>query len=121
MNRIYHSYDKWEDYKAGFYGGLLLNDKIDHVSKVVELFSSAELTEQYMLRVINEWKYSCEHNLTNPSMNRVAYLGQAACCLFASVPSTDTMKYWKNVSQECRDKADEIAEKTIKIWESRYA
>ena len=40
--------------------------------------SSEDLTRENMMRVISEWKYSCEHNLTNESLNRIAYIGQAA-------------------------------------------
>jgi hypothetical protein len=96
----------------------LLNDKIDHVSKVVELFSSAELTEQYMLRVINEWKYSCEHNLTNPKTNKTMYLCQAACFLYANVYPNNTFKYWRIVPKEYKKQVNEVVEKIIKIWQS---
>lgn len=37
--------------------------------------------------VIVEWKNSCEHYLTNNSMNRIAWLGQAAMCYATRVPS----------------------------------
>ena len=50
-------------------------------------------------------------------MNRIAYLGQAACCLFFGIPSTITMEAWSLVSKENRDIADSIAEKIIKSWE----
>jgi hypothetical protein len=70
-----------------------------------------------MTMVIEQWKYSCEHNLTNMSINRIAYIGQAACCLYANVPSTITMQAWSKVDKKYRDIADSIAKETIEIWE----
>jgi len=109
MERIYHRYEYWEDYKAGFYNNISGINKDLMIKKVVELFSSSELTNQYMNLVIEKWKYSCEHNLTNISLNRIAYLGQSACCLYAGVPSSITMEAWRLVSEENRNNANKIA------------
>ena len=121
MKRIYHHYCKWEDYPNGFYDNLSGKNKDYLKLKVVELFSSQELTETYMKKVIDEWIYSCEQNLSNDSMNKIAYLGQAACCIYANIPSTITMDAWHLVSKENRDKSDMIADKLIKEWEVKYA
>jgi len=117
MGRKYHSWELWEDYKAGFYDNVSGERKNTMIKKVVEMFSSKVLTELYMTRVIEEWFYSCEQNLTNPSMNRVAYLGQAACCLYAGCTSSITMEAWHLVSKENRDIADNIAMNVINKWE----
>jgi len=117
MNRIYHHYEKWEDYKAGFYDNISGKNKSLLVDKVIEMFSNYEYTEIYMRKVINEWKYSCEHNLTNNGLNKIAYIGQAACCLYAGVPSSITMETWSKIDKEHRDKADQIAKTILKEWE----
>lgn len=121
MNRIYHSWDKWEDHKHGFYDNISGKNKQEMINKVVQIFSDSELTEMLMRKVLNEWKYSCEHNLTNLSMNRIAYLGQSACCILAGIPSTITMEAWSLVPEEKRNEADKIADKLIKEWEVNYA
>ena len=117
MERIYHRYEYWEDYKAGFYNNISGVNKDLMINKVVELFSSSELTETYMNKVIEKWKYSCEHNLTNLSLNRIAYLSQSACCIYAGVPSSITMEAWHLVSEENRNNANKIAEKIINNYE----
>jgi hypothetical protein len=119
MNRIYHRWELWEDYRAGFYDNISGKNKELLSSKVIELFSSKELTEEYMNRVIKEWPYSCEHNLTNTSMNRIAYLSQAACCLFAGCTSSIVMEGWHLVSKENRDISDNIAKEIINEWEKQ--
>ena len=117
LQQIWHPYNLWEDYKNGFYDNVSGKNKQELISKVIELFSDKELTQEYMQRVVNEWIFSCEHNLTNYSMNRVAYLGQAACCLYAKVPSTITMEAWSLVGKKHRDEADLIAENIISKYE----
>lgn len=121
MERIYHHYEKWEDHKHGFYDNVSGKNKKELINKVIEMFSDSELTKKYMRRVITEWKYSCEQNLSNSSMNKIAYLGQSACCLYANIPSTITMEAWSLVDKDKRNKADEIARNLIKEWEVQYA
>lgn len=117
IKRIHHHWDKWEDYKAGFYNNLSGKEKEGMIEKVVELFSDYELTEKYMGKVIKDWYFSCEQNLTNNGMNKVAYIGQAACCLYANIPATITMEAWSLVPEDKKSQADMIAERKLKEWE----
>ena len=119
MERIYHRYELWECFKNGFFNKVSGDKKTELSKKVVELFTDSKLTEFYMRRVISEWKYSCEHNLTNNSLNRVAWLGQSACCLFAKVPFNLTMESWRLVPEQNQIIACDIAEKIIKEYETQ--
>lgn len=111
MTRIYHRFECWECYKYGLYD--LPTDKELLKQKVVELFSDPIKTQEYMYLVTKKWKFSCEHNLTNISLNRIAWIGQAACCLYAKVPYRVTMEAWWLVPENYRNIADSIAKKTI--------
>lgn len=115
MNRIYHPYWRWEDFKAGFYDNCSGDKKTILIKSVIEMFSSEELTRTNMYRV-QEWQYSCEHNLTNISLNRIAYIGQSACCIYASVPSTVTMEAWSLLSKDIQTRSDLIAEEFLNYW-----
>lgn len=117
--RIYHPYWLWEDYKAGFYTEYSKTELNDLNESVRYVFSSAEKTEQWMNNVILHWKYSTEHNLTNVSMNRVAWLGQAACCYYGGVPCKATMFLWKFLDEKVQRRSDKIANKIIKEWEQK--
>jgi ParB-like chromosome segregation protein Spo0J len=86
--RIFHTYELWECHKAGFYNsskpGMTKSECEEAYRKFladIPRFSVA------LDRVIVEWKNSCEHYLTNTSMNRIAWLGQAACCIDTGIPS----------------------------------
>ncbi len=89
MNRIYHTWDKWECYPAGFYEDRAPNG-----------LSKAEAEEAYrtfladdaafrvaLQRVLTEWPKSCEHCLSNENMNRIAWLGQASACIALGLPA----------------------------------
>ena len=118
MDRIYHPFWKWEDYKSGFYDNCSGDIKKTYQSKIIEMFSSESLTYDFMLKVIYEWRFSCEHNLTNNSINKIAYIGQSACCIYCGAPSTVTMETWNKVPLEFQERANKIAESVIKIWMS---
>ena len=117
--QIFHPYHLWEDHKHGFYDNISGGNKEEMITEVVSLFCDPTNTKKFMRRVIDEWKYSCEHNFTNPSMNKIAYLGQSACALYKGIPSTVTMEAWSNVPIEFQSIADKIALDNISVWELR--
>ncbi len=116
MERIYHPYWKWEDYKDGFYNNISGSLKKDLTDKVLEMFNNEKETKRCMNLVISKWVFSCEHNLTNPAMNKIAYIGQGACCLYAGIPSTITMSAWSLLDLEVRNRADLIAKEVLEKW-----
>lgn len=116
IERIYHPYWLWEDYMNGFYDNCSGTVKNNYINKCLEMFNSYDLTKENMFYVVDNWKYSMENNLTNPSMNHIAYIGQSACCNYANIPSTVTMECWSLLSKEIQHQANEIAEESIKRW-----
>lgn len=119
MKRIYHPYWLWEDYKAGFYDNVSGEQKKEMIKNVLTMFNSKSLTRKFMMKVVKEWKYSCEHNLTNESLNKIAYIGQSACCLYARIPNTITMEAWSLLTDEVKKRSDKIALETISYWEEQ--
>lgn len=86
--RIFHKYDKWECYKSGFYATSKPGMSCEECEEEYKKLLTNEVEFRKALEgVISEWKYSCEHYLTNSSMNRIAYLGQAALCYARNIPS----------------------------------
>jgi hypothetical protein len=87
--RIFHTWEKWECHKAGFYN----NFPPDGMTKAgceeayrAFLADSAQFAAA-LESVVSTWAHSCEHYLTNTSMNRIAWLGQAAACYALGLPS----------------------------------
>lgn len=120
MIRIYHRFELWECFKNGLYENKSGLNKEECILKVIDFFSQQIVTEIYMKKVISEWHYSCEHNLSNLSLNRIAWLGQSACCLYAKIPYNITMEAWSHVEKGNQKKADSIALSIIEKYEKRF-
>lgn len=114
--RIFHTWDKWECYKNGFYE-TKCNDKTNEECErlFIDTISNAEMFSNALNGVITDWKYSCEHYLTNKSMNRIAWLGQAAVCYLHGVPSRYSSS-WYDISEDKRNQANEIALTYLNKW-----
>lgn len=115
INRIFHTWEKWECYPAGFYEEKFSLTDQQCKELYCEFLSDLKRFELGLFRVITEWKNSCQHYLTNEKMNRIAWLGQAAACIVHGVPSKHRGGYFL-LSQEQRAAADELALKWLNIW-----
>lgn len=120
MKQIFHHYEKWEDWKCGFYDSMFGKEKQCALEIVVDVFSDSQLTNELMQNVIDKWKYSCEQNLSNSSMNKIAWLGQACLSLEFNIPQTITMSAWENVPENFKEQANKIASDIIEKWEINY-
>jgi hypothetical protein len=121
MEQVYHSWDKWECYKNGFYKtsppNNLTNEECENIFR--QIITSNVLFNEGINMVFANWKYSCEHFLTNKSINRVAWLGQAAVCILTNIPSKYRISFRK-ISIEEQIKANKLAENRILQWENDY-
>jgi hypothetical protein len=115
-DRIFHTYEKWECHKAGFYASRKEGMTAEQCEQAFAEFLGDDNRFSLALNgVITEWKYSCEHYLTNKSMNRIAWLGQASMCYATGVPS----KYcagFNLLTEEHQTKANEIALTFLNKW-----
>jgi ParB-like chromosome segregation protein Spo0J len=115
-DRIFHTHDKWECHKAGFYASRKEGMTADECGRAyAEFLSDTNRFEQALNSVISEWKYSCEHYLTNKAMNRIAWLGQAATCYATGVPSVFCSGF-NLLTDEQKDIANNIALEYLNKW-----
>lgn len=118
MDRIWHPHTLWEDKNMYL---TFSGDKNKAIERVKEIFCSYNETRRLMKRVIDEWKYSCEHNLSNNSMNRVAWLGQACCNIEDGITEDIVRLSWSIVPEEMQLQADRIAKELIDMWDDNHA
>lgn len=115
-DRIFHTYDKWECFKAGFFATKMQGFTKDQAEEeFADFLRSPKDFDLALSELIKEFKYSCEQNLTNIALNRIAWLGQAAACYARGIPS----KYragWFKLTPEEQDIANNIALKYLNIW-----
>jgi hypothetical protein len=117
MKRIYHTWDKWECYPAGFYEssaphGISANQAIEAYR---DFLADIPRFEAALQKIVSEWKNSCEHYLSNENMNRIAWLGQAAMCIDSGIPSQFRAGY-NLLSEKQKLEADEMALKYLNKW-----
>lgn len=89
------------------------------VREARELLKNSDLLYLYMSLVVRRWKHAAEQNLSNTSMNRRAWLGQAACCFYAFAPENLTKQAWHELTDEEQTLANAIADKVIREWEQK--
>jgi hypothetical protein len=117
--RIFHPYWKWEETKFNMWGDV--KDREKYFKKAIEFTGNHKLYGKFMMKVVKEWKYSCEHNLSNISSNRQAYIGHAACALAFKCPEDIVRLAWHELTDNQRELANKQADKAIKFWEENYA
>ena len=119
MERIFHQYEKWEDFHHGMYN----EDKADRKTRVdlaASILGDPETCEKAMKMVVENWPIATEFNLSNAEINRRAWLGQAACSIYGGVHEDETREAWGLLTIEQRTRANAIATKVIRSWVRKH-
>jgi hypothetical protein len=116
-DRIFHTFDKWECHASGFYSN---SPPAGMSSEECESLYATFLSDDKRFRralksVLSKWKHSCEHYLTNKSMNRIAWLGQAAMCYDTGVSSKFCGGFYK-MTEAQQKKANATAHEFLNKW-----
>lgn len=115
-DRIFHTFDKWECQKSGFYENSVPGKtKEECEAEYAKLLCNEEEFKNALDGVITNWKYSCEHYLTNKAMNRIAWLGQASLCYARKIPSSFRSGF-SLLSESQQNRANEIAFDALNKW-----
>tara|TARA_R110000824_G_C15207056_1_gene676247 strand:+ start:190 stop:1338 length:1149 start_codon:yes stop_codon:yes gene_type:complete len=115
-NRKFHTYDKWECHKAGFYDTHVDGKTKDECNETFrEFMCDTDAFDAAVQHITSQWKHSCEHYLTNAAMNRIAWLGQAACCHAKGIPAV-FRGGWSLLTTEQQDTANDIALMWLNNW-----
>lgn len=118
--RIFHTFEKWECHKAGFYSSKKEGMTADQCEKAyADFLSNDELFKAGLQGVLDNWINSCEHYLTNKAMNRIAWLGQASMCYATGIPSKFCSGF-NLLTSEQQEHANEVALEYLNIWRAKY-
>lgn len=117
MRRIYHHWETWECFKAGFYetsppDGM---DADQATGAYRDFLADIARFNSAMARVLAEWPHSCEQFLSNPNINRIAWLGQSAMCIDTGVPSVFRGGF-KLLTPQQQRAANRAAEIVLEQW-----
>jgi hypothetical protein len=120
MRKVWHPYWDWEDWKAGMWARVSADVERELFPIAVEFTGDPDLYGSFMMRVINEWPISCEHNLTDCSLNKKAWIGHAACALAKSLPEYIVRRAWGELSETQQTLANIKAQEAVDCWIKEY-
>jgi hypothetical protein len=119
MEQIYHNYKEWEDYQNGMWRKLEAGEESNMLDKAIKFTGDHQEYGAWMIKVTERWPIACEHNLTNTSQNRKAWIGHAATCMAINCPEYITRKAWSYLTPKQQVDANRAAEMAIIHWEER--
>lgn len=117
MKQIWHQWDKWECTKAGFFNTEPPEGKTEEecLQAYKNFLGDLDLFESQIIRVFKEWPISCENFLSNKSINRIAWIGQASMCIYSGVPSRFKSGYHL-LNEDQKFEADNLARLYLNRW-----
>ena len=121
MKRVYHHYEHLEEWHVGMWRIVRGPERKHLIERAANLMRQPHKFEAQMIRAIKEWTHSCEHNFTAESINKIAWLGHAGCCLGANSPEEATRAAWHTLSKKEQDLANEAAERALMTWTPQIA
>lgn len=119
IERKYHDYRAWEDFKSGMYGTHKDVDLDLYARLAKSVLCNPSEFEKTLILVMTNWPISFTENMSNVSCNRRAWLGQAACCYKHGCNEKSTRKAWSSMTNEQRSIANKIASKFISSYEEK--
>lgn len=118
--RIFHPYDQLEEFHAGMWRIVKGSQRKDYIAAAADLMRSPDDFREALLAVVEKWPISCEANLTSDSSNRIAWLGQAACCLAVNSPEEATRVAWHTMPVDDQIEANRIADEALQLFLTRH-
>ena len=122
IRRVYHHWEKWEAVEAGMYDmsppeGMSTDEAVEAYT---DFLADVPRFESAMQRVIVEWPISCEQFLSNVSINRIAWLGQASMCIDTGVPCV-FRRGFSRLSGGQQKAANNAAALVLSNWEFKHS
>ncbi len=116
---IWHPFWMWEELNFNMWGDV--ENKKQWLEKAITFTGNHELYGFWMFKVADNWKYSCEHNLTKLDTNRKAWIGHAAVAMAIQCPEDIVRQAWSFLSEQQQKDANNQALNAIKYWENKNA
>jgi ParB-like chromosome segregation protein Spo0J len=118
--RVFHPWEKWECYQAGFYAdrppaGMTMEQGEEAYREFLSDLDQFAAALEY---ITANWICSCEHYLTNDRMNRIAWLGQASVAYALGLPSLCRAGYHR-LTENQQAAADNCALEYLNRWLER--
>lgn len=115
-DRIFHPYHKLEEFHAGMWRIVRGSERKNYIAAAADLMKAPQDFRDAMIRALDEWPISCEANLTAESVNRIAWLGHAGCCIATGSPEEATRVGWHTLAPDEQDEANRVADEVVQMF-----
>lgn len=118
IKQVFHPYWDWEEVDHNMWGSV--SNKKSMLNKAIKFTGDHKKYGRFMQRVAAEWPVSCENALTDPHINKRAWIGHAAAALALGCPEDITREAWSYLTDEQKLLANKEADRAIQSWEHNY-
>lgn len=115
IEQIYIPYWEWED----FINGMWSKGDETRLQEAIEFTGNHVKYGAAMKEVIIAWPRTMLNSLTNPSINKRAFLGHCAVMFKLGIQESITRMAWKQLTDQQRYDADKVAQNTIDDYRSK--
>jgi len=115
--RIFYHYVELEETQAGMWRRVAGDERKRHMENAADLMRSPEEFGEAMRSALLAWPKSCSAAFTAPTINHIAFLGHAGCCVGVGSPEECTRAAWHTLSQSEQDAANHIAAVVLAEWD----
>lgn len=115
---IWHPYWLLEEVESNMWGSASHRKTWKEIA--IAFTGNAELYGEWMRKVADEWKFSCEHNLTKSGDKR-PWIGHAAVAKAIGCPEDIVREAWGYLTQEQQAAANKKAAEAIEYWRAKNA
>lgn len=117
--RVFYHYKDLEEFQQGMWKIVRGDRRKKNIEAAAALMRDTGRFRDAMMSALTEWPKSCEHNLTAESVNKIAWLGHAGCCIATGSPEENTRVAWHTLSLHEQDEANASARFVLDEWLSR--
>ena len=116
IDRYFCHYEKLEEYQKGMWRRVPTRDFATTTSTARSFMMDVGRFSESMGVVVGTWSNSCKVAFTTPSINPIAWLGQAAVCEALGVPESATRAAWGQLPLNIQLQANNAARLHIDGW-----
>lgn len=115
---VWHPWWLLEEVKHNMWGDV--SHRKTWLQIAIAFTGNPDLYGEWMRKVAEAWKHSCEHNLTKPGDKR-PWIGHAAVALAIGCPEDIVREAWGHLTEEQQVKANAKAAEAIEYWRKKNA
>jgi hypothetical protein len=117
-HEIWHPFWVLEEVQHNMWGVVV--NRSEWLEKAIAFTADHVTYGEWMRKVADAWKHSCEHSLTKPGDKR-AWIGHAAVAMAIQCPEDIVREAWGYLTDEQRTAANAEARSAIDYWVAKNA